>query len=381
MKQFPKLVVFLLVGALAGQVAVAADGSDATASPAPGRSTSVPLAPNAPSSYVVQHGDTLWAIAGKFLSQPWYWPEVWYLNPDVKNPHRIYPGDTLRLVYDADGRPHIRLERGDLTQGNSTTKLSPQIRATPLEQAIPPIPYEIVAAFMSKPSVLSVDEAKNLPYIVGMGDSHVVAGVNDVAYARGIDGVEAGARYNVVHRGEPITDPDDGALLGYQGIYASTARVERAAGPGADDLAKLRIIESGRETLAGDRVVRDSTDLALDFVPHAPSKPTKGRLISSVAGTSVIGQYSVVAINRGRESGMEQGHVLEVWEMGDAVKDRGPDGAANTNQFTEPFQKTIRLPSEAAGTLMVFKVYDRMSYALVMTAHRQMHIGDVVKNP
>jgi hypothetical protein len=374
MKKFPKFAGFLALGALVGQLALGADSDAPAARPAAGHSTSVPLAPDAPSSYVVQRGDTLWAIAAKFLSQPWYWPEIWYLNPDINNPHRIYPGDTLRLVYDASGKPHIEVERG-----SNTERLSPQIRATPLAQAIPAIPYDIVAAFMSKPSVVTPEEAEQLPYVVGLGDRHVIAGVGDVIYARRLAGVEPGARYNMVHLGERLKDPDDGAFLGYQGIHAGLARLERAAGD--DGIAKLVIAESGREGLVGDRLVRDQVEVPLDFMPHAPPKPVRGTIISVLDGVTVIGQYQVVVINRGKRDGLEPGHVLAVWQQGDIVKDRGPGGAANTNQFTEPFRPNVRLPSEHAGTFMVFKTYDRVSYGLIMTAHNAMHVGDTVKNP
>jgi hypothetical protein len=375
MKKLPRFAVILLAGALAGSLALAGDPSPPAGAPAAGRTTSVPLAPNAPASYVVQRGDTLWGIAGKFLSEPWYWPEVWYLNPDIKNPHRIYPGDTLRLVYDAEGKPQIRVERG------ADLRLSPQVRSTPLDQAIPAIPFDVVAAFMSKPSVLSVDETKTLPYVVGLGDTRPVAGVGDTLYARGLDGVDVGLRYNVVHVGEPLKDPDDGHLVGYEGVYAGVGRVERTGGPGKDEFAKLVLIESARETLIGDRLVRDQLEVPLDFVPHAPAKDITGRIIAAIAGTTVIGQYHVIAINRGKNDGLEPGHVLAIWQTGDKVKDRGPGGASNTNQFTEPFKPTVRLPSEHAGTMMVFKTYAHMSYGLVMSAQNQMHVGDTVKNP
>ena len=376
MKQFPRFATLLALGALTAQWAFAADPS-APPAPAPGHSTSVPLVADAPSSYTVQKGDTLWGISSKFLTQPWYWPEVWYLNPEVQNPHRIYPGDQLRLVYDAaTGKPQImRVERGD------SVRLEPQMRATPLSDAIQPIPYEIVAAFMSKPSVVSEEDAKGLPYIVAFNDHRVVAGAGDAAYARGLDGVDPGSRFNVVRVGKKLNDPDDGHFLGYLGLYTGSARVDRAAGPGKDDFAKLTITGSARETLSGDRLVRDRLEVPMDFVPHAPAQKINGRVIAVVEGTSVIGQYQVIVLNRGKSQGLEAGNVVSIWQAGDKVKDRGPGGAANTNQFNEPFKPTVRLPSERAGEAMIFKAYDRMSYALVMDAVDQMHVGDAIRNP
>jgi hypothetical protein len=383
MKQFPKFAAFVALGALLGQVAVAADPpAPAAGAPAPGRTTSVPLTPDAPSSYVVQKGDTLWGISAKFLTQPWYWPEVWYLNPEVQNPHRIYPGDTLRLVYDANGRPQVRVERGEgrVERGDSV-RLEPQMRSTPLDQAITPIPFEIVAAFMSKPSVVAAEDAKGLPYIVAFGDRRVVGGAGDVLYVRGLEGSDPGSRFNVVHVGDRLKDPDDGHFLGFLGVYTGSARLDRAAGPGKDDFAKLLLTNSARETLMGDRLVRDRLDVPLDFVPHAPAQDVKGSVIAIVGGTSVIGQYQVVVFNRGKQHGLEPGNVLAVWQQGEKAKDRGPGGAASQNQFTEPFAPNVRLPSERAGTIMVFKAYERMGFGLVMNAENVMHVGDSIRNP
>ncbi len=376
MKNLRHFAGLLALGMLLGPPALAAS----TDAPTPGRSTSVPLAPDAPSSYTVQRGDTLWAIASKFLSQPWYWPEIWYLNPDIKNPHRIYPGDTLHLVYveGANGqmRPEIRVERGN------EVRLSPQVRTLELSDAITAIPYELVAAFMSRPSVIPKEESEKLPYVVAIGNRQVEAGTNDALYVRGIKGGEPGARFNVVHVGEELKDPETHALLGYQGIYAGRARLERAAeGSGKDALTKFVITESGRETLPGDRMVHEALDVPLDFVPHAPPTTLHGQIISVVAGTNVIGQYQVVVINRGKKDGLEPGHMLSVWGGGDKVLDHGPGGLTSSNQFKEPFAKTVQLPSELAGNFMVFKTYERLSYGLIMTATNEIHVGDVVKNP
>ena len=376
MKNLRHLAGSLALAAVLGPLAFAAD----PASPAPGRTTSVPLSPDAPSSYTVQRGDTLWGIASKFLSMPWYWPEIWYLNPDIKNPHRIYPGDTLRLVYTADGKPQVMVERGGVERGNEV-HLSPQMRTLSLSEAIPAIPFEIVAAFMSKPSVIPKEESDRLPYIVAIGNEELAAGMDDTVYARGIHDAEPGARFNVVHVGDELHDPDTHHFLGYQGIYAGSVRLERAAGPGAHELAKLKMTESARETLAGDRLVRDSLDVPLDFVPHAPPRAVDGQIISVIGGVNMIGQYQVVVINRGSHDGLEPGHVLGVWKRGDYAKDRGPGGLTNTNQFKEPFAKTLQLPPELAGNFMVFKTYERLSYGLIMSAESDLHVGDLVRNP
>jgi hypothetical protein len=344
----------------------------------PANRMSVPLAQDAPSTYVVQRGDTLWDISARYLTQPWYWPEIWYVNPEIKNPHLIYPGDTLRLVYGADGRPQIRVERGN------TVVLSPQVRSQPLDQSIPAIPYEIVAAFMSKPTVLSKEDADQLPYVVASREDKVMAGMGDTVYGRRVDG-SPGTRYNIIHLGERLQDPDNGDFLGYQGIYAGLARVERAAdAPRSQDeeaLAKLAVVESARETMQGDRLVGENVDVPLDFVPHAPAQPVEGRIMSVVDGVSTIGQYQVVVINRGKQHGLEPGHVLQVWQPGAKVRDYGPAKRGWSQQITKPFAAKVQLPSERAGTFMVFRVYDRLSYGLVLTAENVMAVGDVVRNP
>jgi hypothetical protein len=373
-----KIAFTTVTGVLVGMLGSAAGQSPAGQSPAAtdaGRRMSVPLIPDAPSSYVVQKGDTLWDISARYLTQPWYWPEIWYVNPEIKNPHLIYPGDTLRLVFDGSGQPQIRVERGN------TVVLRPQIRSTPLDQAITAIPYEIVAAFMSKPSVVSKEEADRLPYVVAQRERRVIGGMGDEFYARNVDAAP-GTRYSVVHLGERIRDPDGGDFLGWQGVYTGTARLTRAAsGEGRDALAKLALVESARETLDGDRLVAENLEVPLDFVPHAPAQPVDGRIISVVDGVSSIGQYQVVIVNRGTKHGLEPGHVLSIWQHGEKVKDRGPSTDAWSKELRQPFARSVRLPNERAGLMMVFRAYERMSYGLVLAASDAMAVGDIVQNP
>lgn len=345
---------------------------------APANRMSVPLAPDAPSSYVVKKGDTLWDISSRFLTQPWYWPEIWYVNPEIKNPHLIYPGDTLRLVFSADGKPQIRVERGN------TVVLSPQVRSQSLDTSIPAIPYEVVAAFMSKPTVVEKNEADKLPYVVANEEAKVIGGAGDVIYGRGVTGAP-GSRYAIVHLGDRLKDPDGGDFLGYQGIYVGLGRVERgAASPNAKGeagLAKLAIAESTRETLQGDRLIGESVDVPLDFVPHAPAQKVEGKIMSVFDGVTTIGQYQVVVLNRGKKHGLEPGHVLQVWQGGQKVRDPGPSSDDWTKTAMKPFAGKVRLPSERAGTVMIFRAYDRLSYALVLSAETVMHVGDQVRNP
>jgi len=317
------------------------------------------LNPSAPQKYVVQRGDTLWDIASKFLRDPWYWPEIWYVNPQIENPHLIYPGDTLSLGVGANGQPLVSLTRG------ADARMSPQMRGTDLADAIKAIPYEVVAAFMSKPSVLEKEQTKTLPYVLAARDQHIVAGVGSEVYAMNLSG-EQNSRYNIVHVGDPLVDPENGDVLGYQGIYTASARVMRPGSP-----AKLALTESARETRAGDLLIGDSLDVPLDFVPHAPGHDIKGIIMSVIDGVANFGAYQVVVVNRGSADGLEPGHVLGVYQHGDAARD--PTRGA--------FGYNVRLPDEHVGTFMVFKTYERLSYGLIMESDHPLHLGDLVGNP
>jgi len=336
-----------------------AEAAPAAAPAAEPAATQPVLNPTAPQKYVVQRGDTLWDIASKFLRDPWFWPEIWYVNPQIENPHLIYPGDTLSLGVGANGQPVVSLERG------AGERLSPQMRAQSLEDAIKAIPYEVVASFMSRPSVIEKDQAKSLPYVLATRDQHVIAAAGNEIYAMNLN-AEQNARYNIVHVGDPLIDPESHDVVGYQGIYTAGARVMRPGKP-----AKLVLTESSRETREGDRLIADALDVPLDFVPHAPNGTVKGQIISVIDGVTNIGAYQVVVVNRGGRNGLEAGHVLGVFQRGEKVKDR----------TTGALSRSVQLPDERAGTFMVFKTYDRISYGLIMTADHPLHVGDTIGNP
>ncbi|HEY2676984.1 MAG TPA: LysM peptidoglycan-binding domain-containing protein, partial [Steroidobacteraceae bacterium] len=294
------------------EAAVDAGGTRALpSSEAPQESAVAHMAPNAPDSYVVKRGDTLWGISKVFLRDPWYWPEIWQVNPQVHNPHLIYPGDTLRLVY-IDGKPQIllqRAERGDVA------RVEPRVRSQPLEAAITTIPYATVAAFMSKPTVLDKDQIKAAPYVMDARNYHVLVADGDILYARGFnESPEVGAHYNVVRIGEALIDPDDHRLLGYNGIFTGTGHITRGGDP-----TTLLITESARETRAGDKLIAGGVDVPLDFIPSPPRANTNGRIIAVTDGVSIIGQYQVVVVNRGSRDGLAAGNVLAVFDTGPFV--------------------------------------------------------------
>jgi LysM repeat protein len=213
----------------------------------------VPLAPGAPDEYVVQVGDTLWDIAATFLRDPWYWPEVWYVNPQVENPHLIYPGDVLALVT-IDGQPRITTVRG------STYRVSPTARVTPLTEAITSIPYEQIAAFLSKGLVLEKGQADQLPYILATRGDHMMASAGNEIYIRGGQPSPNGTRFSVVHVADELRDPDDNDLIGYQGVYVGEGSQSRGGDP-----ATVALTDTNREALAGDRLIPETVDIPLNF--------------------------------------------------------------------------------------------------------------------
>ncbi len=331
-------------------------------------SSPVPLASGHPDEYTVREGDTLWDIAATFLKDPWYWPEVWYVNPQVENPHLIYPGDVLALVT-IDGQQRITNIRA------STYRLSPQARVTPIDESIASIPYETIAAFLSKGLVLEKSEVDDLAYILSIRDGRMMAAAGNDVYVRGGDAAATGTRYSVVHVSDALIDPDDGRTVGYQGLYVGEGALTRGGDP-----ATISLTDTSREALRGDRLIPESVAIPLNFFPKAPDYDIDGRIISVVDGVTLIGQYQVVVMNRGSSDGLAPGDVLTVFQTGDVVRDRYASGSFLSKASLSRGEK-VRLPDEEAGTVMIFKVYDRIGYGLVMEAYGDIHVHDAVRNP
>jgi LysM repeat protein len=345
----------------------AADSGRTAAPPTEVAAGTEHMNPNAPDSYVVKRGDTLWGIAKVFLRDPWYWPEIWQVNPRIQNPHLIYPGDTLRLVY-IEGKPTIMLQRGD------AARVQPRVRSQPLEGAVNAIPYETVAAFMSKPSVLSQEQIKTAPYVLSSRDVHVAIAEGDTVYARGFtDSAALGTHYNVVHVGDALRDPDDNRIVGYDGVFTGAGHVTRVGDP-----TTLIMTESARETEPGDKLFAGGVDVPLDFIPAPPRSKINGRIMAVANGVTVIGQYEVVVINRGARDGLVPGNVLAVFETGDVIRDTANKGFLSTSRLAA---QKVRLPDERNGTFMVFKTFDNMSYGLIMEATNIIRVGDRIENP
>jgi hypothetical protein len=329
---------------------------------------SATLSATAPKSYTVQRGDTLWGLAGLFLKDPYFWPEIWYLNPEVANPHRIYPGDTLRLATGASGQPQLQLTRGP----SAGTRLQPLLRSTPLEGPIANIPYAAIAAFLSRPGVLDKSEVKAAPYVLALRDNHMIAGTGDGIYVKKLQAA-VGERFNVMHVAERLKNPDDGEVYGYLAEFNGVAQVQTAGDP-----ARAQLTESARETLAGDVLLPETASTVGDFLPHAPAKAIDGRILAVVNGVLLAGQYQIVAISGGTREGLEPGHVLHVDEALKRTRDRC--ARIQGNSTCMHFRDT-ELPIESAGTLLVFRTFERMSYALVASETNPMHVGDHVVTP
>lgn len=347
--------------------------------PAPEPAPAAELQPNYPEKYVVVKGDTLWDISARFLKSPWHWPRLWQDNPQVKNPHLIYPGDVLS-IYFVNGKPMMRVQRGGETistapveepiptevrgRGYKTVKLSPRVREESLEQAIPTIPIDAIQQFLTRPRVVAADELEEAPYVVELADEHLAAGGGYRIYARGIKDSDGIADYALVRAGDTYRDPDSGEILGYEAVYIGDARIQSYGDP-----STLKVDSANREILRGDRLLPVGGDLFLtSYMPHPPENKVSGRIIAVLDGVAQIGQYQVVVLNLGRQEDVDPGQVLAVYQNGEEIKDTVEGGS-------------VKLPDEHAGEVLVFRVFERVSYALVMRATRSIHTLDKVTNP
>lgn len=339
-------------------------------------SEAVELQADAPMRYVVKKGDTLWGIASTFLKDSWQWPEVWYVNPKVRNPHLIYPGDELYLYF-VDGAPRVA-RAGEPTEPGAAPadtgpplppggegSFSPTARELPLDQAIYAIPPDQIRAFLRGPRVIEEDELDDAPYIVDFEEKALMGAADSYAYALDVED-QTIATYQIVRRGEAYEDPDDGDDLGFEVMPVGDAEVRTFGDP-----STIYIARSDMEARIGDFLLPVETDpMALRFIPHAPDKKVDGKIISVYNGMSQIGQYQIVTLNRGTQHGLAPGHVLTVQQAGRRSKD--PYSLLGAR---------VQLPDLKVGKVMVFKVGKRVSHALVMSANRPLHLLDKVEKP
>lgn len=348
----------------------------------------VKLTPDHPNSYVVVKGDTLWGIAERFLQEPWRWPEIWKVNPQIANPNLIYPGDVVTLKFE-NGKPVLAVSRpggsvaGTQVPMDRDVKLTPQVRVTPIKKAIHTIPIDVISHFLSRPLVLNENEMGDWPYVVAESGGHLLAGKGDKVYVRGLPADSTSKKYSIYRKGKAYKS--HGKVLGYEALHVADAVVLKSGDP-----AVVQILQANREVIDGDRLhVQSENDTNSDFIPRSPDTSINGSIISAVDAVFEIGRYQIVVIDRGKSDGLKVGNVLGIYTTGKVVEDKVADAKAtglnNTalmkylGQFKGPEEK-VKLPGNLSGVLMVFRTFNQLSYAIVMEAYGPIHIHDTVKN-
>ena len=348
--------MFRIISSIAVGIAFLASASVQAASPA--------IATDAPDSHTIVKGDTLWGIAGRFLKEPWRWPEVWQMNGDeIKNPHLIYPGQVV--VLDRSG-PYLRLGRsiGDSTgKPVGDGKLQPRIYQTPVDEAISTIPLKAIAPFLTRPLVVESAALENAATIVATETNRVYLAQGDTVFAKNVD--EKVDKWSIFRPAKPIVDPLDRKTLGYEAQYLGSAKVSERTNP-----VTLQIIEAVEEIGTGDLMLPAEGELIFSYAPHAPKDSIDARLVSIHRGVTETGRLSVIAINAGKSNGLEPGNVLALFRN---------RGVATYKEGKKA--ETYALPEKRYGMVLVFRVFDRVSYALIMDTDGQASIGDAIRNP
>lgn len=319
------------------------------------RKDSLLLRDDHPQEYVVVKGDTLWDISGRFLQSPWKWPEVWGVNPQVDNPHLIYPGDIIYLTW-VDGKPRLGVKRSDIY---------PKARTSPLERPVPAIPLRDIISFLNDHRVLSEDLLEKAPYVLGGKSQRIIAGAGDRVYARGTL-LEEQRKQGIYRSSTEYVDPETEEFLGYEMLKIADGDVALLAD---DQVISLDLTKSHEEVRIMDRVV-PTEEQVIDsiFYPKASPDGVEGTVISVLSGIRDAGQFNVVTVNRGDREGLEAGHVFAIYRKGELIKD--------------PVTKDmVRLPSERSGELMIFKVFEKVSYGLIMRSNNVVSIGDELRQP
>ncbi len=371
------------------------------------------LAPDAPDTYTIKSGDTLWAISRMYLRSPWRWPELWGMNlEEILNPHLIYPGQTLyldkrdgraRLTGTAPGAeappPTVAAGAGDApvavssgrdgASGIETVRLSPRIRSEVARSPLTTLQTRDIEAFLAEPLIVEESELQAAPRIVAAGENRVIIGRGDRVYARGaastplLDDQQKLKQYRVFRNAKPLKDPDTGEVLGYEAEFLGKAALARSEGStelasaaGKVDTvlvpATIDIVSAKSEMLVGDRMVPEPEREFLSFTPRAPAAAVNGRIVSIYGSNAVANasQNQVVVINRGKRDGMESGHVLAILKDGQQLTDK-----------TDPARPLIKLPNERNGLMMVFRTYEKLSYALILDVTDSVRVGDRLASP
>ncbi|MEJ2670301.1 MAG: LysM peptidoglycan-binding domain-containing protein [Gammaproteobacteria bacterium] len=330
-----------------------------------------PFRDSPPERYVVKKGDTLWGIADTFLRDPWKWPEIWYANEQIENPHLIYPGDVIRMVY-VNGKPRLTVDRADTSDlgnarthmPNGTIKLSPRPRVSKLDSVIPAIPLDAVQSFLVDNRVVTETELDGAPYVVAGGDQRIVLGAGDKVYVRG-KLIENQTAFGIYRKGAPFKDPDTGELLGWEAKQLGLSKLISID----DEISTLRLLNTNKDIRVGDRLLPTiERKVESVFYPRSPEVDIQGKIIHVFGGVRNVSQYNVVVLNRGERDSVAVGDVLAIFRKGERVRDR----------FTS---ELLQLPSERAGLLIIFRTFEKVSFGLVLKAQKTLKVFDVVKNP
>ena len=342
------------------------------------------LASNHPDRYIVKRGDTLWAIAEMFLNEPWRWPQVWHLNPEIKNPHLIYPGDVI-LLRMINGKPQLYLQRNgtvpDAYPGNrgSVVKLEPKIRSAPAQKAIPTIPLNVIGPFLRQSHVIDEHVLAHAPVIVAFDDEHLVVGEGNRLYAKG-DFVAGEPTYVVFRRGQLYVHPITGEYLGLEAIVLGSAFLESDAQVGT-----LMITDSKEEIRLGDKLLSsDIKHLNPYFIPKLPEGGASGYIIAVLGGLTQIGQHQVVVLTGGADQPREEGDVLTVYQSNKDLPSRikaAERYRAKTSRFEPEEEEILEFPQLDVGKVIVFRVFDKLSLGLVVRATRPIYLQDQVDSP
>lgn len=363
------------------------------------------LKPDAPKSYTVKEGDTLWDISGLYLAQPWLWPQLWKLNPQVDNPHLIYPGDVLSLSFDADGNPVLAINDENpvikvspdtdspvseaevvaISGPSGIKKLTPQVRKTiKSTKAVTTLPLKMIRPFLTFEQALTDAEISALPYVLGANEEWKNTVREQILYVKGQ--LELGSSYGIYRKGKPYTDPVTKELLGYETILVATGKVFRPGNVENKTPSSIQVIDVKQEIRQGDRLIpaSDGQSLPAFFVMRKPETVIEGVIIDTTSDLREFSKWDIVVLNTGAIQDVVPGHMFSIYRKSPPVVDttRGPlymSDASKYEKLTGGIEgDVLEMPREKIGQLMVFKVADRVSFAIVTSTTRPIRVGDMI---
>lgn len=315
---------------------------------------------DAPQSYTVVKGDTLWDISAKYLEKPWRWPELWEGNPQIVNPHLIYPGDVISLLY-VDGKPQLGINRA-----HGKMKLSPKIRSTPIDDALPLLPIGAVKQFIIKLSLLDKATIDSAPYVVRGEEGRLVAAQGDRIYVKGLSDT-GDKNYQIYHAGDPIEDPATGEIIAYETLFVGDAKLDSIGDP-----STLLLTSNTREISVGDIALpRDKDKILTDYQLKVPDEQLSGKVLEVIGGGGAFGRFQTVIVDLGTSDGLQRGDVLSVYTKGETVP----------NTVSSARNEIVTLPDERAGSVVIVEAYENLSYAYVVESRKHMRELDEVRTP